>query len=555
MKRAIVMLLALGLLGPVVATGSAASAAEPEPFEQVYPERSRMICHVARSGNAQRVLGFDTGFSFVHNGAAYWSVGDSFVDGDGDGHFFGPGDRFGFRTGSIGRTTDLNPNDCIDVQLRTSNGKNVLTVLAPDRANNECLIWPGRVFEANGRLFFFYTSVWHAPDCDAETPTVTYTQGLGELTSPSTGDLKPVRVGAGIGYGSPIKIAGRVYFFKGVVGNLLMARVPEERVTVPDRYEYWTGDAANPWDRDENLAVPIATGIEHSPTVAYNDYIGRYMMVYTCGFWNKFLCARTAKITGAAQPSLTGGWNEPTQIYECAYFWCGHGYWHSGYTDPAHPERIFVTSAHFPGREYFVTLKAIDLSDTPAPATSIYSEGERDFSHLSGTALWSYAGYDVRQPGAALAPLVPNGLSPPNPNGVRLPAHVGTELVDGYPAPGVGANAMFPSETRGAARVWTAPSAGTVTISGEAWLESTKGDGATADILLVKADGTFITLRSKPLVQKWTSARSKRVFNVENVTVEAGDKIVIGVRKGRSPAKNASNDLTFFPVSVMFEGG
>ncbi|MEW6268202.1 MAG: hypothetical protein AB1689_02750 [Thermodesulfobacteriota bacterium] len=523
-----------------------------EAFDEVYASRARLVCRIPRSGNKQKVLGFDGGFSFVYGRAAYWSLGDSWIDGNGDGLPHPPDEPLGFRAGSIGRTGDLRADDCVTVKLRTTTGRDALPVLIPDVAHGECTIWPNGVFEADSKLYFFYGVLFRLPDCGPNRP-VTYGIGLGQLTSPSTKELGPVRVGGDAAwkyYLSPLKIADRIYVFHiGTGGQLFVARVDERFVTSRDSYEYWNGAT---WGDSESSAVPIAVVQSFGgPTIAYNAYVGRHMMIYACDAMTK-MCARTARIPGSSPAALVGGWNDETEILGCGL--CAHTHWHTGYTDPRYPQRIYVSTGRFPGRAQFLSLWEIDLAAQPAPATRSFHYAASDlFGAGAGAPPWSYASYDLAQTGAGLVALVTPGPSPPDRAGSSYPGYVGAETAGGVTAPGGFSNGAWPSPTKGGAIVWTAPGNGTVEISGSMWLESTLGDGAVGDVLLVRGS-SVLTLWSKHLAARWKPVRQRNMRR-QNVQVLAGDQIVFGVRAGKRPTNTALHDMAYIDPTVTFDAG
>lgn len=522
-----VVLLALG--------GS--SAAADATFQQVYPQASRVVCHIPNSGNDQHVIGFDVGHSFVYNGAAYWATGDLVVDTNGNGqHGEYPS------PGSIGRTTDLKASDCVDVKLRTTTGADTLPILPLDPSLDECTIWAARPFEAAGTLYFFYASVRGHPSC------TTYVGGLGMIGNPSSGELAPSRVGYGYDYElSPVKDGGRIYFFAQDDTSILMARVSETLVTTLSAYEYWNGSA---WvgAAQKSSAAPIVNleSGDGSTTIAFNDYTGRYMLVYACESYHK-ICVRTAHQAGLGDAALTSGWNDPTVLMDALY--AGHAFWHSGYKDATHPEKIYLSTARFPGRNYFVTIFEVDLGPEPPPATRQIINSSIDFQ--TGEHGWSYVSYDPQQPGAGLIALTTPGASLPDPLGITLPGWVGSETVSMGAAPGVFGSGAWPSETRGAGRAWTAPSNGTVDLSGEAWVESTAGDDAFAEVLIVRGTQVIHTW-SKKIDADWQVNRNA-LLNKTNVHVVAGDKVVFGIRKGNTVASNAIADLSYFLATIVYD--
>ncbi len=97
------------------------------------------------------------------------------------------------------------------------------------------------------------------------------------------------------------KSGGYVYMFgtpNGRLGDVYLARVPENSLLTKSAYRYWNG---NLWDANEAAARPVAKGQAGELSVAYNSYHGRWLMTYL----NE---ARQAIVMRDA-PSLTGPWN------------------------------------------------------------------------------------------------------------------------------------------------------------------------------------------------------------------------------------------------------
>lgn len=506
--------------------------------------RTRTVCHLPRSGNAQQILGYDTGFSYVGNGVAYWSFGDSLGDKSSGVYGDEPGDPF--RTGTLGRTTDLKARDCVDVGLATSNGSNVLPI--PAEAG-DLLRWPGTVFEANGSLLFFFNVLGSAGEGIA----------LGGISAPASAGLGLVRR-AGLqwspgqrGYGSPINVDGRVYMLSHDGGVLRMARVDETQITNVAAYEYFDG---NGWTSDEDATATFLNDVENAPNIVYFPAIDRYVVVYTCSF-GAAVCASTSKRNGRGEDALwKDGWNAATAIFWSGF--AGHGFWHAGYVDAGHPERIYVSTTRKPEYgDYWVTLYEIDLDDMQSPSSSVYVSAyqDNDFRTTQNDRGWSYASYVRGQAPTTLTEL--STVMPAAPAESRPYAvWVGDELADGptvpgiVNAPGAAPRSIFPSPTRAGSKVYTVPLAGRAEVSGEAWLERTCGDGAIAEVLLIHGNLVRNVWRKK-LVSKWSSQRGRRLFDVKNVAVQAGDRIVFGV--GNKVGRTAQCDLTHFLTSVVIQ--
>lgn len=545
------------LLGVLALVDASAAHAGSAPFEQVYASRARLVSRVPASGNGQRVIGFDGASSFVVGNTAYWSTGDLNIDGDGDGFYDKYTEPFGFRTGTIGRAPLRRPEKGVDLKLRQNAAGVVLPALQPNTANHECLFWPNELFEADSRLYFFFGIQYEAPACGAPGAAKTTGIGLGRLTDPGSDDLGPVREGTAGDwqyYLSPLRIGSVVYTFRiGAGTTLLAARVDEKHVASRDRYEYWTGPDTK-WGGETN-AVPLAQleFLDGTPKIAFSAHLGRFLMIYACNTFSA-ICARTAKLPGATAAALESGFNEKTVLMDHpAAFYVT---WHWGYVDSRHPERIYLTTARQPeGRLYYATWWELDLSAQPPAATRTFYYGGRDlYRDGPGGGAWDYATYDPGSPGAGLSTgTMIAGFGPPHPNPDIPPlgGFVGNETVAGTSAPGAAPNAVWPSETRGGAIVWTAPAMGRIEISSTMWLESTRGDNALGEIFLVRG-GTVLPLWSKKLVAKWHKTRQRHVHRT-NVAVQPGDRLVLGVRKGKHSTSNALNDLTYIDVSITLD--
>ncbi|ROR96557.1 uncharacterized protein DUF4185 [Salana multivorans] len=74
---------------------------------------------------------------------------------------------------------------------------------------------------------------------------------------------------------------GFVYMFgteNGRFGPVHVGRVPEGQILEKDAYTYWDGAA---WVEDDADAAPLAPAPVTELSVQYNDYIGKWMMMYT----------------------------------------------------------------------------------------------------------------------------------------------------------------------------------------------------------------------------------------------------------------------------------
>ncbi|MGB6181764.1 MAG: DUF4185 domain-containing protein [Rhodococcus sp. (in: high G+C Gram-positive bacteria)] len=99
---------------------------------------------------------------------------------------------------------------------------------------------------------------------------------------------------------------GMVYQFgtpNGRLGAAYLARVAPDAILDLARYEYWNGSG---WSMDLAAAAPVVSQPVGEMSVAWNDYLGRYVMLYGNDVEGRIL-ARTAT-------SPEGPWSAPTTL-------------------------------------------------------------------------------------------------------------------------------------------------------------------------------------------------------------------------------------------------
>lgn len=115
-------------------------------------------------------------------------------------------------------------------------------------------------------------------------------------------------------------------------------------------------------------------------------------------------------------------------------------------------------------------------------------------------------------------------------------------MVDGAPAPRIEEDTAFPGLAQQAMRVWAAPGAGTVRMSGEVRKQFLCGNDAVALIVRIQA-GQVV---GNPI---WTAtldpALRSVVYNVVT-TVQGGDSLGFAVK--RAGATAVCDDLVFAPT-------
>lgn len=103
--------------------------------------------------------------------------------------------------------------------------------------------------------------------------------------------------------GSYVKHDGFVYAFgtpSGRSGAARLSRVPEAEITNLAKYEYWDGKGWVP--RDPRAATPVIPGPVSELSVQYNEYLGKFIAMYTDA--GNSIVMRTSE-------RLESGWSEP----------------------------------------------------------------------------------------------------------------------------------------------------------------------------------------------------------------------------------------------------
>ncbi|WP_072688932.1 DUF4185 domain-containing protein [Rhodococcus marinonascens] len=116
-------------------------------------------------------------------------------------------------------------------------------------------------------------------------------------------------------------------------GLVHLARVPEAQIMDLSAYEYF--DGAEWIESNPDVARPIMPGRVGELSVAYNEFLGQYLMLTTDQF-NSVVMRRS--------PSLTGPWSEPETLIDTRELPSAYGAyihpWSSG------PDLYFLTTVH-----------------------------------------------------------------------------------------------------------------------------------------------------------------------------------------------------------------
>jgi WD40 repeat protein/serine/threonine protein kinase len=104
-----------------------------------------------------------------------------------------------------------------------------------------------------------------------------------------------------------------LYFFgipHGRFGSVELARVPDTEILNPMAYSYYSGimNGQPQWSPNASAAVVVAGGPAGEPSVAWNPYLGRWIMTYTD------VMSSGTDIAIRDAPNLWGPWSEPLPL-------------------------------------------------------------------------------------------------------------------------------------------------------------------------------------------------------------------------------------------------
>jgi hypothetical protein len=105
---------------------------------------------------------------------------------------------------------------------------------------------------------------------------------------------------------------GYLYVFGihgGRFGGVALARAPVNDVLTMAAYQYWAGKA---WSADLSAAAEVASAPVGELSAAWNDYLGRWIMIY--------LDEPRRAIVIREAGELTGPWSEPVVVVSAAIY-------------------------------------------------------------------------------------------------------------------------------------------------------------------------------------------------------------------------------------------
>ena len=337
------------------------------PEHAVVIASDRLVCSM--SGGQQEtagILGQDGSHSVAVDGVVYWTFGDTVL-----------ADRV-LIPNNVAWSADTNAADCISLVPKSAVEGAVS--LLPSEAS-ELTVWPaGMEATSPGTVHFFYASVvgtglddWEVAGvglASFDTKTLTAERAFdGDLPWPA-GLPQPMRT---------ITDGGYVYVLLGTAQerwstDTILARVPSEEIESLGAYEYWQPadgvDAghwvAGLWDPDRAAWQPALNqidalwsqpGLHNGVQVSYNEYLDRWLAVYSSGFMSS--------ISFRAAEELTGPWDGPeVTLIDCRTyhpppndgFLCYSGAQHDVYTQDG-GRTIYISYSN--GESYEVYLHEI----------------------------------------------------------------------------------------------------------------------------------------------------------------------------------------------------
>ena len=399
--RRIVPTLVLALFATALLAASsllptpAGRAASGEPFLDPSPVvvvSDRVVCSLLSDPATNAgIVGLDSSNSLNVDGTTYWTFGDTTLN---SGWVI---------PNSIAWSTDADASDCIDLTPKQRNGYAVPLLTQPNAG--KLTVWPtGMVATAPDTVHFYYASVvsdplagWRVAGtaiASFDTASLTGTPALGGALIWRDGQYLPSHTVAGDTH---------VYVFLDATRELwttdtILARVPKQQFASPSAYEYWdAGDSGRPahwvgglWDTSTGTWSPALNelpplwrqfGVHNGVDVAYNEFLGKWLAVYT----TRFMTSLNARVAD----SLTGPWSaQESVLLDCTDyhealshvpFMCYTGTQHESYTRDG-GRTIYLTYSS--GETYQVALHELRL----AAPISQWTGGDGRALYLPGDA-------------------------------------------------------------------------------------------------------------------------------------------------------------------------
>lgn len=258
------------------------------------------------------VVGQDLGSMFQADGKTWFVFGDTFGQRD-PGTTGGGGTEW--RSNTLAYTTDTDPADGIRLDGYITDETGWAKEVIPSKKidDDEMTTIPTYGFEANGAMYLAYMSVKHWGDPgEWETNYSGFAKSTDHGTTwkklasphwPGTSNFVQVSV---------TNVDGELYFWgvtHGRFGGVQLMKVAEQDVEKQAAYRYFTGtahDGTPRWSASMDKAKTVVDDTVGELSVAWNDYLQRWIMTYSNGG------TTDADIRESAHP--WGPWGEPITL-------------------------------------------------------------------------------------------------------------------------------------------------------------------------------------------------------------------------------------------------
>ncbi|MFP4073879.1 MAG: DUF4185 domain-containing protein [Actinomycetota bacterium] len=247
------------------------------------------------------VGGTDLGFTFFHEDSLYMVFGDTY------GH-----ERLDWRSNTMAKLAEVeSPATGLEIERFISDP----TGRATELLSSQKVYWveqtviPTNGISVNSRMVLHYMSVrrWVAPgQWRINHAGLAYSDDDGQTwvkTGPIWGENSNF---AQVAFARPDEQPDMIYVFgipAGRFGSARLARVPADSILDRSAYRYWDGSGWSPFESRAETLVPAPVG---ELSVAWNDYLGEWVMMYF-DQRHKAIVVRTAD-------ELTGPWSESRLI-------------------------------------------------------------------------------------------------------------------------------------------------------------------------------------------------------------------------------------------------
>lgn len=247
------------------------------------------------------VGGTDLGFTFFHEGALYMVFGDTYGREGSD-----------WRSNTMAKLADVeSPASGLVIEHFISDPSGRATELLSSQKVYwvEQTVIPTNGISVDSRMFLHYMSVkrWVAPgQWNINHAGLAFSDDDGHTWVKSGRFWGESSNFAQVAFARSDDEPELVYLFgipAGRFGQVRVARVPAATMLSPGEYRYWDGSDWSPYENDAVTVVPAPVG---ELSVAWNEYLDRWVMMY--------LDERLKAIVVRTSDSLTGPWSEQRLI-------------------------------------------------------------------------------------------------------------------------------------------------------------------------------------------------------------------------------------------------